>query len=176
MASWLDAYRDDFQTMKGQGLKQADMIRLLKERYGVEVKAQTLSDYLKKLPEGDTPIISNGFSYEAAGASAVQAMPQGVLAQAVMQGAWEEMLDRLAQLIEGVQQVKREGDERHEAVMGAVKALRVQEVQEALERHTLTFETLYKTLRSAMLLKIWCRAALITGAAWGVGIGIAYLL
>jgi hypothetical protein len=158
MASWLDEYQDDFATMKARGMKQTEMIRELKERYGVEVKPQTLSDYLKKLPEGE-----RAANAQMQGATYVLASQEDVQVQAVMHAAGDEVLDRLAQLIEGVQQLKREADE---------KGLKV---QEALERHSRAFEALYGTFKGAVLGKIWLRALVITGGGWGLGSAALYL-
>jgi hypothetical protein len=166
MASWLDEYQDDFADMKARGMKQTEMIRALKERYGVEVKPQTLSDYLRKLPEGETPIVSNGHT---AVASDGQEIPHDAFMQAMARAAGEEMLNWLVQITEGLQQLKREGDERHQAMMEAGAALRV---QETLERHSRQFEALYDTFKGAVLGRIWVRALVITGAAWGVGLAL----
>jgi hypothetical protein len=94
-------------------------------------------------------------------------MPEEDATAAIMQAVGEEVLDRLAQVIEGLQILKREGDERHPAVMGMFQALRV---QETLEWHTRQFEALFRLLSGTALWKIWLRATLFTGAAWGLGL------
>ena len=90
---------------------------------------------------------------------------------AIMQAAGKEIIDRLAHVIEGLQQVKREGDERYTAMLDAFQGLRV---QETLEQHTRQFEALFDTFKGAVLCKIWLRALLVTGAAWGVGAAALY--
>ena len=73
----------------------------------------------------------------------------------VMQGAQGEMIDRLAQLIEGVQQMRQEGETRHAAVMDALQAL---PLHDTLDRHSRQFKALFDLLRGAALGKIWLRA------------------
>jgi hypothetical protein len=99
------------------------------------------------------------------GATYVLASPEDMLEDAVMRGAGEEMLDRVAQIIEGLQQLKREGDERHEAMLGMLQA---QHMQDTLEHHSRAFEALHGTFKGAVLGKIWFRALVITGTAWGM--------
>jgi len=165
----LDPYRADILMLVQQGLSQVAIMRALKERYGIEVKRSTISDYVKTLGEGEPIMGTNG---------AMPGMPmmgphgEDALRAALMHGAGEEILDRLTQLVEGVQQLKREGDERHAAVMEMVEALGV---HETLERHTQAFDALFRTFKGAVLRRIWLRAVLITGTAWGIALAALYV-
>lgn len=163
----LNAYREEILLLKGAGHTQAEVIRALKDRYGVEVKRSTLSDYWKTLPPGATATMANG-----ATSSAAVALTEDVRTAAVMHGAREEILDRLAQVIEGLQHLKHEGDARHDAVLHALKAF---EVSDTLERHSRAFETLYNTFKGAVLAKIWRRALRVTGLLWGIGVAGWYV-
>jgi hypothetical protein len=88
-----------------------------------------------------------------------------------MQGAQGEMIDRLVQLIEGVQQARQEGETRHAAIMDALQAFTL---HDALDRHSRQFQALFDLLRGTALWKIWLRALLLTGAAWGVVLAALY--
>ena len=158
----LDPYRADILMLLQQGQSQAAIMRTLKDRYNVVVKRSTISDYVKTLGEEEQIMGTNG---AMPGMPMMSAHSEDALRAALTHGAGEEILERLAQLVEGVQQLKREGDERHTAVMEAFQALGV---HDTLERHTRQFEALYGLLSGAALWKIWLRAALFTGAAWGV--------
>jgi hypothetical protein len=93
-----------------------------------------------------------------------QDLPEEVLVDSVMQGAQGEMIDRLAQLIEAVQQGRQEGETRHTAVIDALQAFAL---HDALDRHSRQFQALFDLLRGTALWKIWLRALLLTGTAWG---------
>ena len=144
----LDQYREEIQAYIDMEYTQAQMRRTLQERYGVEVARSTLSDYIKTLSD------------DTAGRASPEgrAIPEEDAKAAIMQAAGGEIIDRLAQVLEGLQLIKRESDEVHDA----------------LEQHTRHFEALYGTFRGAVLCKIWLRALLLTGAAWGVGAAAVY--
>jgi hypothetical protein len=143
----LDQYRQEIQAYIDMEYTQAQMRRALQERYGVDVARSTLSDYIKTLSDeaGSRPLPEG------------QAMQEDATA-AIMQAAGGEIIDRLAQVIEGIQQMKRDADGVHDA----------------LEQHTRQFEALYGTFRGAVLCKIWLRALLVTSAAWGIGAAAVY--
>jgi len=156
----LDQYQQEIRAYIDMEYTQAQIRRALQERYGIEVARSTLSDYIKTLGDRGGGVSSEGRAVYEEDARA-----------ALLQGAGEEIIDRLAQVIEGLQQVKREGDERHGAVMDAFQAL---QVHDTLEQHTRQFEALYDTFKGAVLCKIWLRALLVTGAAWGIGAAAVY--
>jgi hypothetical protein len=155
----LDLYEPEIRAYMQMEYTQAQMRRALQERYGIEVARSTLSDYIKTL--SDDP----GGRASPEG----RAIPEEDAKAAIMQAAGGEIIQRLAEVIEGLQQVKREADTRHGA-----DAEQVRQVHDALERHTRHFEALYDTFRGAVLGKIWLRALLVTGAAWGVGAAAVY--
>ena len=157
--SALEQYRQEILAYVEMEYSQAQMIRALHERFGVVVKRSTLSDYIKML-------------MDEAGGGAVSTgrdIPQEALVSGIMQGAHEEMIDRLAQLIEGVGQLRQEGEARHAAVMEALRAF---PLHDTLDRHSREFKALFDLLRGTALWKIWLRALLYTGAGWGVGLTV----
>jgi len=155
----LDPYREILEAWKVEGVSQADMRRRLKEHYGEEVKPQTLSDYMKKL---DAP--GQGDGNGAALAPAV--LPrQADMEIALLGASMVEVVNRLAQVIEGLQQVKREGEARHTEIVATLKGLRFQDV---IDRHTLPFQALYKQFKGEVMLRIWLKALVVSGASWGV--------
>jgi hypothetical protein len=106
---------------------QAQIIRYFQEQYGVELKRSTLSDYLKGQskparaellqedePERVPPLV---------GARAeVQGSEDMMLARFAKATA-DEVIDKLGQLIEGVQQIKMEADTYHKALSGKIDTL-----------------------------------------------------
>ena len=159
--SALDQYRQEILAYVEMEYTQAQMIRALRERYSIEVKRSTLSDYIKALmDEAGSGAVSTGCE-----------IPQEALVSSLMQGAQGEMIDRLAQLIEGVGQLKQGGEARHAAVMDALQAL---PLHDTLDRHTRQFEALFDLLKGTALWKIWLRALLFTGVTWGVVLAALY--
>ena len=156
--SQFDPYRQDILLYKEAGLSSADMIRALEADHGIEVKRSSFYLYCKTL-----------FALERA--APAQDLPEEVLVDSVMQGAQGEMINRLAQLIEAVQQVKREGETRHAAVMEALQAFTL---HDTLDRHSRQFQALFDLLRGTALWKIWLRALLLTGVGWGVVLAALY--
>ena len=154
--SQFDPYRQDILLYKEAGMSSADMIRALEADHGIEVKRSSFYLYCKAL-----------FAQERA--ARPQDLPEEALVDSVMQGAQGEMIDRLAQLIEAVQHLKREGETRHAAVMDALQAFTL---HDALDRHSRQFQALFDLLRGTALWKIWLRALLYTGAGWGVGLTV----
>jgi hypothetical protein len=98
-------------------------------------------------------------------------MPEDALVSSVMQGANGEMIDRLVQLIEEVQQGRQEGETRHAAVM---EVLQVLPLHDTLDRHSRQFKALFDLLKGVALWKIWLRALLFTGVTWGVVLAALY--
>ena len=164
----LDAYRDDILALRSEGMAQAEIIRTLKDRYGIEAKRSTLSDYLKSLPLDPTPATGSTSS-----ALPTLTLPEEDYATALMQSALAEILDRLAQLVADSAALRRDGDERHESLTATLEGLRL---RDALERHAHACETLYEDLRATAMTRIWLRASLLTGAAWGVLVGAVWLV
>jgi hypothetical protein len=154
--SQFDPYRQDILLYKEAGMSAADMIRALEADHGIEVKRSSFYLYCKTL-----------FAQERA--APAQDLPEEVLVDSVMQGAQGEMIDRLAQLIEAVRQVRQEGETRHAAVMDALQAFTL---HDALDRHSRQFQALFDLLRGTALWKIWLRALMYTGAGWGVGLTV----
>jgi hypothetical protein len=128
----------------------------LEADHGIEVKRSSFYLYCKTL-----------FAQERA--APTQDLPEEVLVDSVMQGAQGEMIDRMAQLIETVQQVQRGGETRHAAVMDALQAFTL---HDALDRHSRQFQALFDLLQGTALWKIWLRALMYTGAGWGVGLTV----
>jgi hypothetical protein len=155
----LDQYRQEIQAYMDMEYTQAQMRRALQERYGIEVARSTLSDYIKALSDD----VGGRASPEG------RAIQEEDAKAAIMQAAGGEIIDRLAEVLEGLQLVKREAAERH-----GMDADQVRQVHDALEQHTRQFEALYGTFRGAVLCKIWLRALLVTGAAWGVVAAAVY--
>jgi hypothetical protein len=89
----------------------------------------------------------------------------------VMHGAHGEIIERLVQLIEGVQQARQEGETRHAAVMDALQPL---PLHDTLDRHSRQFKALFDLLKGTALWKIWVRALLYTGAGWGLVLAALY--
>ena len=149
----LDPYEQEIRAYIQMEYSQAQMRSALQERFGIVVARSTLSDYIKTLSE------------EAGGRapSGGRAVQEEDVKAALMQAAGGEIIDRLAQVIEGLQQLKQE--------MDAFQAL---QVQDTLEQHTRQFQALYDTFKGAVIGKIWLRALLITGWAWGVVAAAAY--
>src|SRR5687767_9519637 len=132
--SSLDQYRQEILAYVDMEYTQAQIIRALQERFRVVVKCSTLSDYIKALMgEAGSEAVSTG-----------RDMPQEALVSSVMQGANEEMIDRLVQLIEGVGQLRQEGEARHAAVMDALQAL---PLHDTLDRHSRQFKALFDLLK-----------------------------
>jgi AcrR family transcriptional regulator len=156
--SQFDPYRKDILLYKEAGMSAADMIRALEADHGIEVKRSSFYLYCKTL-----------FAQERA--APPQDLPEEALVDSVMQGAQGEMIDRLAQLIEAVQQVGQEGETRHAAVMDALQAFTL---HDALDRHSRQFKALFDLLRGTALWKIWLRALFYTGAGWGVVLAALY--
>jgi hypothetical protein len=165
--SQFDPYRKDILLYKGAGMSPADMIRALEADHGIEVKRSSFYLYCKTLFGDDGPQAEGGLHTPALS----PAMPEDALVSGVIQGAHGEMIERLVQLIEGVQQGRQEGEARHAAVMEALQALTL---HDALDRHTRQFKALFDLLRGAALWKIWLRALLFTGAGWGVVLAVLY--
>src|SRR4029453_888129 len=98
----LDQYRQEIQAYMDMEYTQAQMRRALQERYGIEVARSTLSDYIKTLSD------------DVGG----RASPEGLTIQeaakaAIMQAGGGEIIDRLAQVLEAPQKIKRESEEVH---------------------------------------------------------------
>jgi hypothetical protein len=148
-------------------MSPAEMIRALEADHGIEVKRSSFYLYCKTLFAEDDPQAESGLHTPALS----PAMPEDVLVSSVMQGANGEMIDRLVQLIEGVQQGRQEGEARHATVMEALQALAL---HDTLDRHSRQFKALFDLLRGAALWKIWLRALLFTGAGWGVVLAALY--
>ena len=110
---------------------QAQIIRYFQERYGVELKRSTLSDFLKDQPkpgrgEGEEDgALARVLASTEARAEVRTAEPNAMLAH-VAKATAEEVIDRLAHLIEGVQQLKREGDSHYGELGGKIDGLRKQ--------------------------------------------------
>jgi hypothetical protein len=159
--SSLEQYRREILAYVDMEYTQAQIIRALQERFGVVVKRSTLSDYIKALmDEADSEAVSTG-----------RDRPQEALVSGVMQGANEEIINRLVQLIEGVGQLRQEGEARHAAVMDALQAL---PLHDTLDRHSREFKALFDLLKGTALWKIWLRALLFTGMTWGVVLAALY--
>jgi hypothetical protein len=62
-------------------------------------------------------------------------------------------------------------DTRHAAVIDALQAL---PLHDTLDRHSRQFKALFDLLRGTALWKIWLRALLLTGTAWGVALAALY--
>jgi Clr5 domain len=131
---------------------QAQIIRHFQEQYGAELKRSTLSDFLKGQPkpgwvEGNEVEASERVLAPVGVRAEVQAAEHDTMLAHVAKATAEEVIDRMAQLIEGIQQLKREGDNHYGELHGKIDALRKQ----------LRGEVPRSTLR-----RIWVR----TVAAW----------
>jgi hypothetical protein len=165
--SQFDPYRKDILLYKGAGMSPAEMIRALEADHGIEVKRSSFYLYCKTLFADEGPQPADGLHTPALS----PAMPEEALVSGLMHGAQGEMIDRLAQLIEGVQQVRQEGETRHAAVMDALQAL---PLHDTLDRHSRQFKALFDLLKGTALWKIWLRALFYTGAGWGVVLAALY--
>jgi hypothetical protein len=131
---------------------QAQIIRYFQEKYNAELKRSTLSDFLKGLPKlGRVEREEEGALDRVLASTEARAEGQTAghdtrLAQ-VAKATADEVIDRLAQLVEGVQQLKREADSHYGELGGKIDGLRKQ----------LRGEVPRSTLR-----RIWVR----TVAAW----------
>jgi hypothetical protein len=165
--SQFDPYRKDILLYKGAGMSPAEMIRALEADHGIEVKRSSFYRYCKTLFADEGPQAANGLHTPALS----PAMPEDALVSSVMQGANGEMIDRLVQLIEEVQQGRQEGETRHAAVM---EVLQVLPLHDTLDRHSRQFKALFDLLKGVALWKIWLRALLFTGVTWGVVLAALY--
>lgn len=103
-----------------EGYSQAKIIRHFQEQYG-ELKRSTLSDFLKSQSRNGTAEILRP---EAEPGALAPTMPQAggevseqftALADFYKANA-DELIEKLAMVMEGLQQVKREGDSRHDTL------------------------------------------------------------
>lgn len=160
--SKLDPYRDLLQQWQDAGQTASAMRHALEAQYGVVVPDSTWFDFCKKTlrPDASPP---RGAPPE----------PWDALA-ALVQGATGEVLDRLADLIAGVQHLHTASTDQHATVLARLSAAPSAQLHATLERHTAAFEALLArieaTARWRARLRIGLVTALLTSLAWLVGL------
>ena len=93
----------------------------------------------------------------------------------------DEMIDRQADVSEGIQQLKQEGDEHHSAVMEALGNIHVDapdsaEIRRMLDAAITRLDALASRTTGAALRWVWLKALGITGVCWGVMLAAVALL
>jgi hypothetical protein len=159
---------------------QAQIIRHFQEHYNAELKRSTLSDFLKGQPkpgrvEGDEAEASERVLAPVGVRAEVQAAGDDTRLAQVAKATAEEVIDRMVQLIEGVQQLKREGDSHYEALDGKVEALRKQLRGEVPRStlHRIWGRTIAAWLLVFTLFFVWQPTLVPTTALWVRGQGAA---
>jgi hypothetical protein len=157
---------------------QAEIIRHFQEQYNVTLKRSTLSDFLKGLPRPGQVESNEGEASErmlapvGARAEAQTAEHDTTLAQ-VAKATADEVIDRMAQLIEGVQQLKREADSHYGELGGKIDGLRKQ-LRGEVPRSTLRRiwgRTIAAWFLVLTLLFVWQPMLIPTAALWVRGQG-----
>jgi len=146
--------KDIILALHAQGYSQAEIIRHVREEYGREIKRSTLSDFLKSQPKPGRAAFDEDEELERAlpplaGRTEGQAAEPSTALATFYKATADEMIDKLVQVVEGLQQVKQEGDTHYKALSGKI-------------------DTLGKRLRGEVprstLRRIWVR----TFVAWGL--------
>jgi hypothetical protein len=160
----LDSHRDEILGLLEEGMSQAEVIRHFEGR-GIKVSRSTLSDFVRQQQEGDmaTAVMEDeGLSERMAAALSFQ------------RSTADELIDKMIDLAEAVQQLKTEGDEHHKAVLAAIgkiempSASSAEDIRALLETATARLDRLAARTGEAGLRWVWLKALSITGLAWGV--------
>lgn len=175
-----DYKQDILKLYMEENYTQAQIIRYFQEHYGVELKRSTLSDFLKDQPKPgrgereEEGALARVLASTEARAEVQTAGHETALAH-VAKATAEEVIDRLAQLIEGVQQLKREGDSHYGELHGKIDGLRKQ-LRGEVPRSTLRRiwgRTIAAWFLVFALFFIWQPTLIPTSALWVRGQGNA---
>jgi hypothetical protein len=154
-----------------KGESQAQIIRRFRQQ-GINIARSTLSDFVRKQQEVD---IATTVQDDEETAERFEA---GLHFQ---RSTADELIDRQADVIEGIQQLKQEGDERHSALLKALVNIRVDapdsaEVRRMLDAAITRLDSLASRTTGAALRWVWLKALGITGVCWGVMLAAVALL
>lgn len=165
--SKLDPYRDLLQQWQDAGHTGPDMRQTLEAQYGVVVPDSTWWDFLKKTlrPPPDAPGTPPPTGPDPAPLDALAALVQGTAG---------EVLDRLAEVIEGIQHLHTASTEHHTALLARLSATPSAHLHDLLTRHTAAFEALLARIEATARWRAHWRlglaTALLTSTAWIVGL------
>jgi broad specificity phosphatase PhoE len=165
MPSYLiEQYEVEISDMLHRGMSQAEIVREFKSR-GVNLPASSLSDFARGMQSAD--------------AITAESDDIGPWFDAVMhlqRATTEELIGRMADITEGLQQLKREGDERFEAAKALIDKPSAKHdgdagvlsarVEEAIQR----IDALASRTAGAGLRWVWVKAFLWASGVWALAL------
>ncbi len=178
--SRLEAQRRDILHLVEEGYSQTEIIKHFKER-GITIPRSTLSDFLRQQGEADIATATlpmNGHTLPAAS----QDTGQAVALEAMMRfqrSIADVHIDKMVEVIEALQTLKTEGDERHTALLAATGNLRMTpppsgEVKQALDAAILRLDRLAARTAGAGLRWVWFKASLLMGITCAIGFPLVW--
>lgn len=189
----LDPYRAEIVALRRQRKTLQDIGRHLAKEHGVRVALSTLSTYLEDaVREGPAPA-------PPPGRNDVTPEQEHFLSQvevfAELQASMRMVVERLSDVVDGVRALNSEGQQRHEAIKGALQSLKGASppsldfgpLQRSLAEQTGLLHQLieerdrHSTARAPgpaappvhTVRRIWWRALLVTGVLWAAVLAIA---
>jgi hypothetical protein len=168
----IERYETEILDMLHRDTQQADILREFKSR-GVDIPSSSLSDFAKRVKSTEVITAKNG-----------GIAPWFDAMMHLQRATTEELTGRMAAIIEGLQQLKQEGDERFEAVKafidkppakhdaGDVGVLSAR-MEEAIQR----IDALASRTAGAGLRWVWLKAFLWASGLWALALlgVVAYL-
>lgn len=191
--SKLDPYREEILALRRHRKTYQDIVRHLAKEHGVQVAISTLSGYLDTAEKGVPPPSSPP--------KPIPPELENFLGQAEvfaeLQTSTRMVVDRIGDLIEGIQALNREGQQRHEVMTSTLQALRERSPNRAVDLAPLELALAEQTEMLRRLTerqgtqipavppstvavpvqtirRIWRRAFLVSGLLWAA-IAILFL-
>lgn len=188
----LDPYRAEIVALRRQRKTLQDIGRHLAKEHGVRVALSTLSTYLEEaVREGPAP---------PPGGNDVTPEQEHFLSQvevfAELQASMRMVVERLSDVVDGVRALNNEGQQRHDAIRGALQNLKgasppsldLGPLQRSLAEQNGMLHRLIEerdrpsTARTSgpaalpvnAVRRIWWRALLVTGVLWAAVLAIAF--
>lgn len=156
--------------MLDQGIPQAQIIREFRAR-GVNIPRSSLSDYVKGMAEDDAATATQDDEQLAGRFDAALAFQRATTAEIIEQ--MSGVIERLGDVVQGVQQLKREGDERYTALETLLQSLPKNDAganagrtEHRLEEVAGRIDALAARTAGAGLRWIWLKAFLWCSGFW----------
>ena len=161
--SRLNEFKGDILEALHQGQSQAQIIKRFRQQ-GITIARSTLSDFVRQQQEADIEITVQDDEETA------ERYEAGLRFQ---RSTADEIIDKQTEVIEGMQQLKQEGDERHSVLIEAVRNIHVDapdsaEIRRMLEAAITRLDVLASRTTGAALRWVWLKALGITGLGWGL--------
>jgi hypothetical protein len=159
----LNAHREEILSLLEAGSSQAEVIRHFEQR-GITISRSTLSDFVRQRQEREA----------ATAAVEDEGLSERMVATLSFQRAIaDELTDQLVDVGEALQQLKRDGDSHHAALLAAIghtqgsPAASAEDIRPLLEGAIARLDRLAARTGGAGLRWIWGKALLVTGLLWG---------